>query len=79
MNFIIFFWCVNFIDAKAGCKQTLPNATPSIGKIHQLTKTAITFEPIMYLKKYIIENQNALNLYNIVYFMTGSTLYNHFC
>ena len=30
----------------AGCAQTLPNATPPIGKVHPFSKMANTFEPI---------------------------------
>ena len=43
--------------------QTLPNATPPIGKIQPSCKTAVTFEP---MKKIFFEIYNVLNLCNNV-------------
>ena len=54
--------------------QTLPDATPPVGKIHPFIKMAVTFEPIQQLwcpSVFIIS-------VHIVCFTTRSTILNHF-
>ena len=55
-------------------KQTLPDATLPIGKIHQFSKIAITFEPIMQCR---CPSRFAYKNCNIVYFINQSTIFNH--
>ena len=55
--------------------QTLPDATPPIGKTHPFSKIAITFEPVMRLGA-LGDLESPKNC-NIVYFMTKSPIFNH--
>ena len=56
--------------------QTLPDATPPLGKIPQFTKIAVTFDLMKQFRCPLRFRISKKNL-NIVYFMTESTIFNH--
>ena len=57
--------------------QTLPNATPPIGKILPFSKIAITFDPIVRFGCPLRLRISKKKKFDVVYFMTESTIYNH--
>ena len=59
-------WCINKSAAQAA-GQTLPVAIPSLGKIPPFTKIAID----------ALQDLDFPKNWNIVYFMTESTIFNH--
>ena len=57
--------------------QTLPDAAPPVGKIHPFSKIAVTFEPLQRFwcpSRFRVSQKK----FNIVSFMTGSTMFTHF-
>ena len=55
--------------------QTLPDATPPLGKIPPFSKIAVTFEPV---KQFRCPSRFQISKkIKIVYFMTESTTFNH--
>ena len=54
--------------------QTLPDATPPVGKIHTFSNIAVTFEPI---QQFRCPSRFRINV-NVVCFMTKSTIVNCF-
>ena len=45
----------------AGCMQTLPNATSSIGKVFIFSKIAVTFEPLMQFRYFMtLEEEDSI-------------------
>ena len=56
-----------------GCAQTLPNATPSIGKINPFSKMAVPFEP---MKQFVYPLRLRMTCATKVYFIIGSTISN---
>ena len=53
---IMFCFCIVFETSlmRRLQLQTLPDATPPMGKIHPFSKIAVTFEPLMRFRKFFI-------------------------
>ena len=54
--------------------QTLPDATPPVGKMHPFIKIVVTFVPIQLFRR--LQDLESLKNVNIVCFMTESTIFN---